>query len=119
MRPEAILERRRAHRRELLARAHRFVEGLQPDLGLRAAVVFGSVARCDFNKWSDIDLLLVADAIQGGLIERLEALGWRPPLVRPVPWTPVEWRAELARGNPIAVEALESGVWLAGSAEEL
>jgi predicted nucleotidyltransferase len=119
MRPEAVLERRRAQREELLERARRFVESLRSDLGLRAAAVFGSVARGDFNQWSDIDLLLVADAVRGSLLERLDALGWRPPLVRPVPWTPTEWRAELARGNPIAVEALEAGVWLVGSPEEL
>ncbi len=119
MRPEAVLERRRGRRRELLGRARRYVESLHSDLGLRAAVVFGSVARGDFNQWSDLDLLLIADAVRGSLRERLDALGWRPPLVRPVPWTPAEWRAELARRNPIAVEALESGVWLAGSPEEL
>jgi predicted nucleotidyltransferase len=45
----AVIERRRGQRRELLARAERFGAGLDSGLGVRAVVVFGSVARGDFN----------------------------------------------------------------------
>ena len=116
---EAILERRRAERREMLAGARRYVTELAERIPIRAAVVFGSVARGDFNRWSDVDLLLISDAFSGRLLDRLDAVEPRPPLVQPIPWTAAEWRAQLARNNPIATEALEVGVWLAGSADEL
>lgn len=113
-----VLERRHAERRALVDRARRYVEGLPGELGLLAAVVFGSVARGDFNRWSDVDLLLIAEAIEGDPLERAERLEPRPPRVRPIAWTPDEWRSERDR-NPIAREALEAGVWLVGSPEGL
>ena len=117
MRTEGILRRRRGQRSELLALAREFVDGLDPALGIRAAVVIGSVARGDFNVWSDVDVLIVADALETDVsaVARLEALGTRPPLVQPIAWTSAEWGREVARRNPMAVEALERGVWLLGS----
>jgi len=113
-----VLERRRAERRSLVDRARVYVESLPDDLGIRAAVLFGSVARGDFNLWSDVDLLVIADGIEGGPLERAERLEPRPPRVRPIVWTPDEWRAERDR-NPIAREAVEAGVWLVGSPDEI
>jgi len=43
----------------------------------------------------------------------------RPGRVEPVPWRPGEGRARLARADPMAVEAVERGIWLAGSPEGL
>lgn len=116
---EAILERRRMERRAHLARARGFVSALKADLGLRAAVVFGSVARGDFNLWSDVDVLVVAEGFREGPLRRAEDMGPRPSRVRPVAWTPEEWRSERSRGNPIVREALETGVWLVGSPESI
>ena len=50
---------------------------------------------------------------------RLDALGDRPPLVQPIAWTSDEYRRELGRGNPMALEAVAKGVWLVGSAQKL
>lgn len=36
-----------------------------------------------------------------------------------VVWTPSEWRSDRQLGNPIAVEAVDAGVWPVGSGEEL
>lgn len=116
---DAVLERRREERRELLERARSFVARLDSSLGIRAAVVFGSVARGDFNRWSDVDLLLIGDGFRGDPRRRLDELGPRPPRVRPVAWMPEEWRSELDRGNPIALEARRDGVWLVGSPRSL
>lgn len=116
---DAVLARRRAEQRELLERARRYVAELSKRVPLRAAVVFGSVARGDFNRWSDLDLLLISAAFQGTLLGRLDSVEPRPPLVQPVPWTLAEWRVQLARNNPIAKEAGEAGIWLIGSAGEL
>jgi predicted nucleotidyltransferase len=116
---DAVLQRRRKWQRAMLARARGFVATLDPSLSIHAAVVFGSVARGDFNRWSDIDVLVVADGFRGGPLVRMDALEPRPPLVQPVGWTPSEWRVQLVRNNPIAREALEHGIWLSGSARSL
>jgi uncharacterized protein len=115
---EAVLRHRRRQRDVLLERAHGFVSAIEARYSIRAAVVFGSVARGDFNLWSDIDLLLVTDEIGGNALERLDALGQRPPLVQPIVWTTAEWRSQLQRGNPIAREVLDLGVWIRGSSDE-
>ena len=115
---EAVIERRRVRRRELLARAERFGAGLDPGLGVRALVVFGSVARGDFNVWSDVDVLVVAERLPSRLRDRLELFGGAEPGLEVVAWTPHEWRQALERGNRIAREACEHGVWLVGSADE-
>jgi uncharacterized protein len=119
MSAEAVIARRRAEREGLLERARQFVVTLQSRLSIRAAVVFGSVARGDFNRWSDIDLLIIAETIPPGHRHRVDATGERPPGLQPIIWTTEEWRTERARGNAIAAEATGSGVWLVGSREEL
>lgn len=114
-----IVSRRRAERRRLLAQARIYADGLDRACGVRAVVVFGSVARGDFNDWSDIDVLVAPEHLPAAAPDRLRALGPVPPQVEVVAWTPAEWRAERARGNPIATEALADGVWLEGSPDDL
>jgi predicted nucleotidyltransferase len=113
---EAVLVRRKTERRELLERAQGFVASIPRELGVVGAVVFGSVARGDFNRWSDVDLLILLEAAPGDPIRRAAALGDRPPRVQPIVWTIAEALEQVARRNPIAVEAVERGEWLVGSA---
>ncbi|HWB71961.1 MAG TPA: nucleotidyltransferase domain-containing protein [Egibacteraceae bacterium] len=119
MSPQQVIARRRAERAALIARAERFAQDLDPQLGARAVVVFGSVARGDFNVWSDVDVLVVAERLPERALDRLAALGKPPDAVEPVAWTPAEWRRQRRRSNPIAVEAVHDGVWLVGSPEAL
>lgn len=119
MNPHAVLERRRTQREALIRRAESFVIEIERKHRLRAAVVFGSVARGDFNLWSDVDLLLILEEIEGTPIRRAEALGPRPPLVQPIVWTVDEWHRQTARRNPIATEAAHGGVWLRGAPDPL
>ncbi len=111
---EQVIARRRAERERLLIETRAYVEQVGETVALRAAVVYGSVARGDFNLWSDVDLLVVAEELPDRLLDRLDALPARPPRVRVVAWTPQEWRAAVARANPIAVEAMRDGQWLNG-----
>lgn len=113
--PAEVVARRRAERQELIDRVRRFAAALDPSLGVRAVVVFGSVARGDFNDSSDIDVLVVADNLETKALNRFAALGAPPPTVQPVPWTSAEWVREIRRDNPIAIEAAEEGVWVVGS----
>ncbi|MGI8575942.1 MAG: nucleotidyltransferase domain-containing protein [Egibacteraceae bacterium] len=110
-----VLDRRRADRAALVTRAERFADELDVALGVRAVVVFGSVARGDFHDASDVDVLIVAEHLPQRALERNAAVGLAPPRVEFVAWTPEEWRQERDRGNPIAVEAIERGRLLRGS----
>lgn len=112
--PAEVVARRRSGRRERLDRARAFAAQLPETLGVVAVVVFGSVARGDWNSWSDIDVLVVAEHLPASYRQRLDLLGAWPPGVEPVVWTPAEWRRHRQRDNPIAVEALQEGVWLVG-----
>lgn len=95
-----------------MASARAFVTSLADRVEVRAAAVFGSVARGDFNASSDVDLLVVADGLPRNYWQRLAALEAITPGVEPVVWTPDEWTRQRGRGNPIAVEAARDGVWL-------
>ncbi|HXH07562.1 MAG TPA: nucleotidyltransferase domain-containing protein [Vicinamibacterales bacterium] len=116
---DEVVRRRRREREALLARARAYAATLERRLALRAVAVFGSVARGDFNVWSDIDVLVVADHLPAKVTDRFAALLPWPAGVQPIAWTVDEWHLQLARRNRIAVEALERGVWLRGSPEEL
>lgn len=112
-----VLARRREERTALLERAERFAESLAPALGVRAVVVFGSVARGDFHDASDVDVLVIAEGLPERALERNAAIGIPPARVEFVAWTDEEWRWERSRRNPIAVESAECGIVLRGALE--
>ena len=119
MRTDVVHAKRRAQRAGLLQQARDFAASLPGTLGVQAVVVAGSVARGDFNVWSDVDVLVVADRVPERYLDRLALVEPRPPAVQPFVWTSAEWRRELDRRNPLAVEARDVGVWLRGSAARL
>lgn len=114
-----VVERRRRARARLVATAREFAGRLDATLSVRAVVIFGSVARGDFNDTSDIDVLVVAEQLPARATDRLAALGEYPSIVEPVVWTPDEWAARRRRGDPIVAEALDAGIWLAGDPSQL
>ncbi len=111
-----IIEKRRAERGRMLERAHAFADALASKLpDIRAAVVFGSVARGDWNKWSDIDVLIVADTLPDDSRARIElSLDSAHPGVQAVLWTPAELAHRRERRDPIALEADTVGVVVRG-----
>ena len=110
-----VLERRRSEQTALIRAAREWAERLAQRLDVVAAVVFGSVARGDFNKWSDIDVLVVARGLPEGARERLDLLMEdAPPGLQPVGWTPDELSARRRRGDPIARECDGAGVVVFG-----
>lgn len=112
---QAVLTRRRREREQYLSRAREFADRIDASVDVRAVCVFGSVARGDFNLWSDVDVLVIAAQLPDHPVARLEALGTAEPRVQPVVWTPAEWHRHLDRRDPIAVECATRGVWLFGS----
>ncbi len=114
-----IVEGRIRERRALIDRAERFAASLGPDLGVLAVVVFGSVARGDFNLWSDVDVLVIVRDVDDRLVERVRSAGSEIGLVQPVLWTSEQLRSRHRRKDPIAVESLDHGVWLVGTVAEV
>ncbi|WP_165491754.1 nucleotidyltransferase domain-containing protein [Egibacter rhizosphaerae] len=110
-----VVRRRREERSAQLARAEQWASALASRLSVHAVVVVGSYARGDFNKWSDVDVLVVADDLPADGRRRLELLhAGAPPGLQPVGWSPGEWGERLARGDPMAREAARDGVVVHG-----
>jgi predicted nucleotidyltransferase len=106
---------RRAEREALLALARGYVERLGERLPVAAAAVAGSVARGDFNVWSDVDVVVVTPALPGRLLERtLLLLAEAPARIEAVGFTPEELAAAWERGNRLVREAAAVGVVLLG-----
>ncbi len=105
------VEERYAERERLIGLARDHVRRLAERLPVRQAAVVGSVARGDFNVWSDVDLVIVADVLPERRLDRLELLMQdRPPRVEPIGFTPAELAEARRRGNPLAVELDSVGI---------
>jgi uncharacterized protein len=109
------LEARRRERDRLLVLARRYVEQLSDHLPVLAAAVVGSVARGDFNVWSDVDVVVVAEDLPPSAPDRGAALmAGAPPGVQPVGLTPEEFERAWEKRNRLVREAVERGVILQG-----
>lgn len=96
--------------------AREFVGRVSRRTPVVAATVVGSVARGDFNVWSDIDVVVIGDGLPEDALERQTLMvESAPPGVQVVALTQAEFGAAVAKGNRLAREALESGVPLAGA----
>ena len=102
-----ILEERRKLREEAIGRAKDWVDSLKFKV---TAILIGSYARGDFNLWSDIDILLIAE-FTGNPVERLKAIDY-PPGFEVIPLTFEEFVRLVHKRNPLAIEALDIGVYL-------
>jgi len=75
----------------------------------------GSLAHGDFNVWSDIDVIVIADALPERLPDRLALLGADAPAgVQAVGFTPSELRRAARRANRLVLDAAAHGIVLAG-----
>lgn len=113
-----LLARRRAERTHLIDVARRWAERAGPQLDAVAIVVVGSVARGDFNKWSDVDVLVIAENLPTTLAERLALMATTgpPPRLEIIAWTPTEMSSRRRRRNdPMATEAYDTGVTIFGT----
>lgn len=101
-----VIEKRRKLAKKAVEKAFKWVAKLPFKA---TAILIGSYARGDFNLWSDIDVLLLSENFQGNPIDRLNALDI-PPGFQVIPLTLKEFKKLLMKKNPIAVEAVNSGV---------
>lgn len=111
-----LVEARHRERWALIDRARSWAGDLGRRLpGLVAVVVVGSVARGDFNAWSDLDVVVVADALPDGFLERWDLVSPLPPRVQPIVWTTADLARARRKRNPLAVEADGAGVVVWGA----
>ncbi len=111
-----IIERRRAEQRARIEAAAAWAERVASRRKVTAVVVFGSTVRGDFNKWSDVDVLVIAEDLPNEWLSRAEALmADAPPGLQPVGWTPAELADRRRRRDPIAAECDGVGVVVYGA----
>jgi predicted nucleotidyltransferase len=114
------LAERRAERDRLVAIARDYAETVSARLHVSAVVLAGSLARGDFNVWSDIDVVVVAEALPERLPDRLALLGADAPAgVQAVGYTPAELRGAALGGNRLVLDAAAHGIVLAGDPDAL
>lgn len=95
----------------LVGLAGEHVQRLSGRLRIRQAAVVGSVARGDFNVWSDVDVVVVADALPERVLDRtLVLMEGRPPRVELIGFTPDELEDARRRRNPLVVELDSIGI---------
>jgi len=110
--PKWLQERRRQWA-ELRALANQFAEKAKEAFGKVSVWLYGSVARGDFNFWSDVDVLLVAEDLPKHPLERLGLLlKLTPPGVEPIGYTKAEFEALLVRRHPNLLALLKEAVCL-------
>lgn len=104
------VDRRRAEREQMIDSTRRYFRAKATRMSLHAAYLIGSVARGDFNLWSDVDVVIVAGDLPERFLDRIELFSDRPPGVEVFPYTPDEFESELSRRNPMVVEADDIGI---------
>jgi predicted nucleotidyltransferase len=111
-----LLAERARERERLLELARDYVRRLAERQPLLAAAVVGSVARGDFNVWSDVDVVVAAESLPARAPDRSLLLAADAPGgVQAIGFTPQELAEARRRGNPLAEEALTSGAVLVGA----
>ena len=78
--------------------------GVAPDARV---LLFGSLARGDFDGASDADLLVISDARPDWSLDA--ALGRAVDMLH---WTPAQWQRALADGHPFAQDVTREGIIL-------
>lgn len=99
--------RHRARLREATIAALRTHLAAHPPAATERVILFGSLARGDFDGGSDADLLVVGAALPDSAIE--QAAG------RPVDftlWPPATWARAQAEGHPMATAIAREGIEL-------
>jgi predicted nucleotidyltransferase len=98
-------------------------EGLKPlSSAIRAAFVYGSVAKATDRSGSDIDLMVISDSLTYGevfgALERIAETIGRP--VNPTVYTPAEFSKRTREENAFVTRVLEQPkVWIIGSEHDL
>ena len=83
----------------------------------KCIILYGSLARGDYNERSDIDLVIISDSFVINPLERLKNLmdlNRSGAPIEPLGYTSKEFELMLNKRNPTALFALEDGIPLFG-----
>jgi len=108
-----VTEQRRKQQERLVAIARTYAWNLRRLLGPLTAILYGSVARGDFNLGSDVDILIISEELPSDPVRRTELLYSvvEPPL-EPKGYTPEEFRALLNRRHSVLMAMLQPHIVL-------
>ncbi len=107
------MQERKRRWAELKALAEQFAERAHQALGKVTVWLYGSVARGDFNFWSDVDVLVVAERLPENLLERQALLlQLAPEGVEPIGYTLAEFEALRARCYPNLMALIQEAICL-------
>ncbi len=87
-----------------------YSKAVSSKLGKFTGVLYGSMARGDYNVWSDIDFLVISDKLHENPLRRLELLYSLSDVPIEVKgYTRNEFLKMIEQRNPIALDALVEG----------
>ncbi len=95
-----------------------YLKALEPRIHLKAAILFGSAARGEADRWSDLDLCIIAEDLPADYRQRLDLL-WmeKPANLDVVGFRPSEMEELLLR--PMILDILLEGHLIVGNADDL
>jgi len=94
----------------------RYCEKISGQLKPELIILHGSTAKGLHGKWSDIDLVVIADFDKPFIdrIRRLLEMNETRAPIESLGYTPKEFDAMLLKLNPLALEAVKNGIPLIG-----
>lgn len=97
-------------RTELQQKIEKTLKGLE-QYGAEKAILFGSSARGDVDRWSDIDLIVIKQTDKRFLDRLAEVIDAIQPdfALDVLVYTPEEFERMLEEDNPILVHAVDEG----------
>lgn len=94
----------------LMAEISAFAEILRSRMDVERIILFGSVARGDYNEGSDVDLLIVGDFKERFHKRPVDIIGITELPVEPICYTREEFAEMLRKKNPFVLSASEEGI---------
>ncbi len=89
-----------------------YSKAVSSKLGKFTGILYGSMARGDYNIWSDIDFLVISDKLPENPLKRLEYLYSLTDTDTPIEvkgYTRNEFLKMIEKRNPLALDALVEG----------
>ncbi|MEM4354189.1 MAG: nucleotidyltransferase domain-containing protein [Candidatus Caldarchaeum sp.] len=108
-----VAEERRLMKKAAVESAVEAVKWMEKILGRVSAAVIGSYARGDFNRWSDVDLLVVSPNFTSAPLNRFEQIAdvlKKYPSLEIMPLTPQEFQRQRRLKTPLVEELIRKGV---------
>lgn len=101
-----------AYAEEIALYCEEVCKSLRPD----AIILHGSVAKKQDGKWSDVDLIVIADFREPLLdrVGKLLEMNKTGARIEPLGYTLAEFNNMLMKLNPLALEAVKNGIPLFG-----